>query len=137
VTQILTNLVGNALRFVPERGHVALSAHLVHDVGPAPVRADESLGWSPRQHDAGPWVRISVADDGPGIPEAELGRIFQRRRTGSAAPVNERVPGGSGLGLAIARELVQRQGGEIWADSTPGRGTTFHFTLPVAHPAHR
>jgi histidine kinase len=64
---------------------------------------------------------------GPGIPAEELSRIFERywhRERG-------RRPGGHGLGLAIARGIVDALGGRIWAESTPGEGSTFHFTVPL------
>ena len=71
-------------------------------------------------------VCIAVTDDGPGIPEADLERIFERfyrvRGSGSA---------GSGLGLAIARGLVELHGGRLSVESTPGQGSTFRIALPV------
>lgn len=105
VGHIFHNLVGNALAHTPRGGTVRLSA----------------------QADAGS-VRFGVADSGAGIPAEHLPRIFERfyRVPGS------RSRGGAGLGLAIAREIVVAHGGQIDAASLPGRGTTFHFTLPVA-----
>jgi signal transduction histidine kinase len=71
-------------------------------------------------------VEISVADDGPGIAAGDLEHVFERFwQSGKGRE------GGSGLGLAIARELVAAHGGRIWAESVPGRGTTFTFTLPA------
>ena len=70
-------------------------------------------------------------DDGRGIPEADRARLFERRYTGRYNDEDSNLPGGSGLGLAIARELVQRQGGEIWVESEEGQGSSFYFTLPV------
>ena len=70
-------------------------------------------------------MRISVADDGPGIPAEDQQRIFERfyRVSGAGA-------GGTGLGLAIARALVELHGGRLWVESTPGEGSTFFVTLP-------
>jgi signal transduction histidine kinase len=68
-----------------------------------------------------------VTDDGPGIPSEELAHLFDRFWRGRGARAE-----GSGLGLTIARELVRAHGGEIWAESAPGHGATFHFTLPQA-----
>ncbi|HEY3111578.1 MAG TPA: ATP-binding protein, partial [Chloroflexota bacterium] len=88
----------------------------------------------------------SVADDGPGIPADELGKLFDRFQRGTAARV--RHVGGSGLGLAICRGIVEAHGGRIWAESPvgggasagrlpPGRGTAVRFTLPIARRAGR
>jgi two-component system sensor histidine kinase KdpD len=73
-------------------------------------------------------VRISVADEGPGLNDQELSRIFEKYFRG--AGTRELVPG-IGMGLAIAREIVTAHGGRIWAESSPGRGTRLSFTLPV------
>jgi NtrC-family two-component system sensor histidine kinase KinB len=71
-------------------------------------------------------VRFDVADDGAGIPAEHLARIFDRFYQ---VPGRER--GGSGLGLTLAKEIVEAQGGSIGVESAPGRGSRFHFTLPV------
>ena len=88
----------------------------------SPVRAERLDGQ----------VRCSVSDTGPGIPEDQLPHIFEpfwqaTKRTGE----------GAGLGLTIARAIVQAHGGEIWADTTPGAGTTFYFTLPTTDAGQR
>lgn len=72
------------------------------------------------------WVRFSVADDGPGIPEAEKDRLFEVFERGSEASGQ-----GTGIGLAVCRRIVERHGGEIDVSSEEGAGTTFHFTLPA------
>ena len=104
VLQVLANLCGNAVKFTPSGGRVE-------------VRAE----------DAGGAVRVSCADTGPGIAADDLPHVFDRfwqaRSTRRA---------GAGLGLAIARGIVEAHGGAISADSTPGEGSTFAFTLPVA-----
>ena len=104
VTWILTNLIANALRYTDREGHIQLSAVAV-----------------------GPQVHVSVSDDGAGIPYEYQSRIFDKfvRADGGKT-------GGSGLGLAICKEIVRAHGGTIWLDSTPGRGTTFTFTLNTA-----
>jgi signal transduction histidine kinase len=103
VLQVLGNLLGNAVKFTPEGGAVQ-------------VRADRLDGF----------VRFAVADTGAGIAEDELSHVFDRfwqaRRSRD---------GGAGLGLAIARGIVKAHGGEMWAESEPGRGSTFSFTLPA------
>lgn len=74
---------------------------------------------------------VSVADRGVGIPEKELPRVFERFYQGRRGGFH-RGHVGLGLGLYIAREIVERHGGVIWAESTPGKGSTFYFTLPLA-----
>ena len=105
VLQVLSNLVGNAIKFTPVGGRVTL-----------------------RARDDGGKVRLTVSDTGSGIPAEELPHIFDRHWH-KQRNARER---GTGLGLAIARGLVEAHGGEIWAESEPGRGSDFHFTLPVA-----
>jgi len=101
---VFANLISNALRHTPAGGSVTVAAE-----------------------PAGPRVRFSISDTGAGIPAEHLARVFDRFF---------RVPGstgaGAGLGLSIAREIVEAHGGEIRADSTPGRGATFWFTLPTS-----
>ena len=110
LAQILTNLVSNAVKYSPAGGAVILS-----------VQAGEGV------------VRVSVADDGLGIPGEEMPRLFGRfHRISDPA---RREIGGSGLGLYITKGLVELQGGRIWAESAgPGQGSTFHVELPVAAP---
>jgi signal transduction histidine kinase len=100
--RILANLVGNALKY----------SH-----GAVVVRAEHANGE----------VRIAVADQGAGVAADDLPRLFQRYYRG------QRHEGeGLGLGLFIVRKLVEAHGGRIWAESRPGEGATFTFTLPVA-----
>jgi two-component system sensor histidine kinase KdpD len=77
----------------------------------------------------GQQVRISVTDQGPGLSEQELSRVFEKYYRG--AGTRELVPG-IGMGLAIARDIVVAHGGRIWAESSPGQGSRFSFTLPPA-----
>jgi two-component system sensor histidine kinase BaeS len=78
-------------------------------------------------------VEITVRDTGTGIPPEDLPYIFDRFwRADRSRARDERWPGGTGLGLSIAQSLTQAQGGRIWAESQPGRGSTFRFTLPLA-----
>jgi two-component system, OmpR family, sensor histidine kinase BaeS len=103
--QVVTNLLGNALKFTPPGGRVTLQA------GPA-----------------GGQARVSVADTGPGIAADELPRIFDRFWRGrQAAGV-----AGTGIGLAVVAELVRAHGGTVTATSTPGQGTQLVVTLPRA-----
>lgn len=107
VQQVITNLVHNAIKFTPAGGSIT-------------VRAEQGE----RTPDA---VIISVIDTGEGIPAEDLPRIFERFYKVDRA----RSAGGTGLGLAIAKHTVQAHGGEIWAESTEGKGSAFSFTLPV------
>ncbi|RJX29392.1 MAG: HAMP domain-containing protein [Desulfarculus sp.] len=105
ITWVLTNLIGNALRYTHAGGHVRVGAE----------RAANSL-------------RVWVSDDGIGIPLEEQTRIFEK----FVKLENSEHLGGSGLGLALCKELVRAHHGTIWVDSEPGRGATFTFTLPLA-----
>jgi signal transduction histidine kinase len=108
VAQILANLVGNALKFTPAGGVVELSVAPEHD-----------------------FVRFTVSDSGPGVPAAELPRLFDRYYQACDGAQKRQ---GLGLGLSISKTLVEAHGGRIWAESRPGAGATFHFTLPAATP---
>jgi NtrC-family two-component system sensor histidine kinase KinB len=102
VSWVLTNLVANALHFTPRGGNIQLSAEAF-----------------------GPFIQISVRDDGPGIPYEYQSKIFDK----FVQVKSNQVLGGSGLGLAICKEIVRAHGGTIWVDSAPGAGSAFHFTL--------
>ncbi len=105
LTQVLLNLVGNAIKFTDE-GEVSLQA-----------RASD-----------GAFV-VSVSDTGPGISEADQRTIFEEFQQADSS--STRKKGGTGLGLTISRRIVELHGGRLWVESTPGRGSTFSFTLPV------
>ncbi|MDQ6802995.1 MAG: GAF domain-containing sensor histidine kinase [Acidobacteriota bacterium] len=104
VLQVLSNLIGNAMKFTPKGGMISL-------------RADAQ----------GDRVLFTVADNGPGIPKENLKDIFNPYWQAKRA---ERL--GAGLGLPIAKGIVEAHGGQIWVESEQGRGTKFFFTLPVA-----
>jgi signal transduction histidine kinase len=106
--RILGNLISNALKFSPPDGAVTVRAE----------RQSVSL------------ARISVIDTGDGIAPEELRRIFRPFEQGP-----NRARNGVGLGLSIVRELVRLHGGRVTAESTPGKGSRFHFTLPLFIPA--
>ena len=103
--QVLTNLIQNAIKFTPTRGDVRVES-CVQDSA----------------------VQISVSDTGCGIPPHELDRVFDRFYRGESVPTEDR---GSGLGLPIAKSLVELHGGRIWAESVPGQGSRFFFTVPI------
>ncbi|MEJ0098677.1 MAG: ATP-binding protein [Pseudomonadota bacterium] len=104
VLQVLQNLLGNAIKFTPAGGSIR--------VGCEPCDA----GW-----------KVSVTDTGPGIAPEHIETVFERFRQG--ARLDRR---GLGLGLYISRCLIEAQHGKIWAESTPGQGTTVSFTLPAS-----
>ena len=108
VEQVLHNLVENAVTHTPEGGTVTLTATAV---------------------DAG-FVRVSVIDTGPGMERDALDAVFERFYR--LDPSRARATGGAGLGLTIAKQLVEAHGGRIWAESEPGRGSTFLFELPLS-----
>ncbi|MBV9791011.1 MAG: histidine kinase [Chloroflexi bacterium] len=119
VRQILSNLLSNAIKYSPEGGEVVLHASVLQK----PPASAPSLPPEPA-------LLISVRDQGIGIPQHELSRIFERfYRVDNS---NTRRIGGTGLGLAITRALVELHGGRIWVESTPGEGSTFYVTLPLA-----
>jgi signal transduction histidine kinase len=105
ITQVLMNLVGNAIKFT--------------DVGEVGVRVGAPNGM----------FVASVADTGPGIPEDQQQRIFEEFQQVDSS--STRRKGGTGLGLAIAKRIVELHGGRIWVESTMGKGSTFSFSLPV------
>ncbi len=107
VEQVLANLIENAVKYCPERSDVRVTAEA----------ADEA-------------VRVIVEDDGPGIDEKHLPRIFERFYRVDAG--RSRDLGGTGLGLSIVKNLVEAMGGRISVDSAPGKGSRFKFTLPRA-----
>jgi len=80
-------------------------------------------------------IDVAVADTGPGISAEDLSRVFERFYRVDES--RSRDDGGTGIGLAIARSVVEAHGGRIWADSEPGRGSTFTFELPIAPGAGR
>ncbi|MCL7964304.1 MAG: ATP-binding protein [marine benthic group bacterium] len=107
--QVLSNLLDNAVRYAPDASPIRLTA---------------------RPDDFG--VRFEVADEGPGIPSAQLERVFERFYRVDAA--RSREAGGTGLGLSIVKHLVAAHGGEVGIDSALGEGTRAWFVIPGSHP---
>lgn len=113
--QVVLNLVGNAIKFT-HQGEVVVTVRL------AGREADRAS------------LEVCVSDTGIGIPPDKLERVFEAFEQADASTT--RNYGGTGLGLAIVRRLMQLMGGQVWAESTPGEGSRFHFTLtlPLAQP---
>ncbi|RPJ19281.1 MAG: HAMP domain-containing protein [Chloroflexi bacterium] len=107
ITQVLTNVLDNALRHTPDGGKIILSAKEVNGQ-----------------------IELAVHDSGPGLKAEELDRIFQRFYRTDASRQREDYPGGSGLGLAIAKSIVQAHGGQVFAESETGEGLKVIVTLP-------
>jgi two-component system sensor histidine kinase GlrK len=105
--QVLKNLLGNAIKFAPEGGTITVAAGVQSGV-----------------------IQVSVTDNGPGISGDQVQLIFEKFRQ-VPSPGTPMVKG-TGLGLAIVKQIITAHGGKVWAESKPGRGSTFHFTLPLS-----
>ena len=105
LTQVLINLVGNAIKFT--------------DVGEVAIKAEANDGS----------FHVSVCDTGPGSSAADQAKLFQEVQQADNAITRKK--GGTGLGLAISKRIIEMHGGRIWVESQPGQGSTFAFTLPV------
>jgi signal transduction histidine kinase len=101
---VLSNLVGNAIKFTPERGGINVRAEAVDTE-----------------------IRVTVSDTGPGIPSDQLANVFDRYWQARRSDQE-----GSGLGLFIAKGIVEAHGGKIWTEARAGAGATFIFILPRA-----
>ncbi len=111
ISQVLTNLIGNAIKFTPKQGRVIVEAKR---------RADEEV------------IEVTVQDTGIGIAKEDLPKLFNKFQQ-----VGERMAsdiGGTGLGLAIAKEIIDLHRGRIWAESEAKQGARFIFTVPTAPP---
>ena len=135
LTQVLTNLMTNAMNYTPAGGVVTVSTQM----GMGDWRlgiGDWGLNPSSPTHNDPPaertWVSFSVSDTGPGIPPGEQARLFERFYRGEAA--RQSGVQGTGLGLAICREIVERHGGRITVESQVGKGSTFTVWLPTMGP---
>jgi two-component system sensor histidine kinase KdpD len=105
ITQVLVNLLSNALKFSPAEGSIQLQGRIVGDK-----------------------LEVTVADRGRGIPEKDLGRVFQKfHRLAESSSVD-----GLGLGLSICKEFVEAHGGRIHLENNRGGGTVARFVLPLA-----
>lgn len=107
LSQIFFNLIDNAIKYSQENRKIKISAH-----------------------EAGKFIQVDIEDNGIGIPENDLSRIFERFYRVDKA--RSREMGGTGLGLSIVKHIVQAHGGEVWVKSALGAGSTFSFTIPKA-----
>jgi len=105
LTQVLLNLVGNAIKFT-DTGEVVIKAAAINES-----------------------FILSVRDTGPGISEADQAKLFQEFQQADNSIT--KAKGGTGLGLAISKRIVELHGGRIWLESQPGQGSTFSLTLPI------
>ncbi len=114
LTQVITNLISNAVKFSPPGGHVYVSVEPVDRL-----------------------VRLCVRDEGPGIPDEFRTRIFTKFAQADSSDTRQK--GGTGLGLVIAKEIVEHHGGRLWFESEIGQGTSFYVDLPAmaAEPRRR
>ena len=105
LSQVLLNLVGNAIKFT--------------DAGEVTIRASAATGS----------FTVAVHDTGPGISEFDQARIFQEFQQADSS--STRTKGGTGLGLSIARKIIEMHGGRLWVELTLGNGSTFSFSIPI------
>jgi two-component system, NtrC family, sensor histidine kinase KinB len=120
VRVVITNLLGNGIKYTPEGGRVLLSVEHV-------IRPD--------QPNAPGVIALTVEDSGPGIPEDEIDKIFEKFYRGRATQGQKVV--GNGLGLPLAREIATLHGGEIQVASTVGQGSKFTFLLPAVETSRK
>ncbi len=114
LTQVIVNLVNNAIKFSPEGGKITIATELL----PATKKRKRAC------------IKVGVTDQGPGIPKKYLDVIFEK--FGQVLETDDgNKPSGTGLGLTISREIIHHLGGRIWVVSKPGKGATFYFELPA------
>ena len=131
IARVLSNLAYNAIRFTPSGGAATVDFDVVFRQEASEVIQTEPKGDGLNCPEPYPVeVVIRVRDTGPGIDQSDLPFIFDRFYKGTRR-ADARGQPGSGLGLAIAKEIVESHGGRIWAESNPGAGSVFCFTLPV------
>jgi PAS domain S-box-containing protein len=124
LAQIFTNLLSNAHKYNPVGGRIRVGMRIVDEAAAAHMAQDGAHG---------PWMVVSVVDNGIGIAPEDQEHLFTRFYRVSS-PETQGI-GGTGLGLHITRSLVELQGGAIWVESAAGQGSTFSFSLPLARHA--
>ena len=129
VTQVLVNLVDNAVKFSPPGGPITVGVRLEPTL---PADAPRAVAAALGPARAGPFAAVRVADLGPGVPEPEKLRVFEKFR--QAHHGSKRAGAGVGLGLAISAEIVRAHAGAIWAADNHPSGSVFAVLLPLAPP---
>lgn len=149
LAQVTINLLGNAIKYTPDTGQIVI--RLYAEAPPeqaaalAPKRKSKSVATPEADgvHTTGAgakpecgWVHLEISDNGIGIKQEDLGKLFQRFSTlgditKHRSDKNAFMAGGTGLGLSIVQGIVQAHGGRIWVDSEFGKGSTFHVRLPA------
>lgn len=114
VTQVVVNILSNAIKFSPMGATITIRAKRIQ-----------------KENDALDWLLVRIRDEGVGIPEAELQAIFEQFIQSSKT---KNGSGGTGLGLSICREIIAAHGGRIWAENNPDKGASFCFELPCKKP---
>jgi signal transduction histidine kinase len=117
IEQVLINIVSNAIKFTPDKGTISIDAHPLGNDSDTP---DGVMGY----------IEISVADTGVGIPGEHRKHLFEKFYQVEDS-LSQNKQAGTGLGLAISKGIVEAHGGKIWFESKQGKGSTFHFTLPI------
>ena len=115
VSQVITNLISNAIKFTPEGGKIYFT------ISKQDIQLGEPLK-------AVPALKVEVCDEGMGVPENELKKVFDKFVQSSKTNTNS---GGTGLGLSICQEIIKGHQGIIWADTHPNRGAIFSFAIPI------
>jgi len=114
--QVIANLLHNAITFSLKEGEIRIEAEALEDEG-----SGEPNGW----------ILVRVSDQGVGIEEKDLARVFEKFNQGSSDTLRDK-PKGTGLGLPISKEIITHYGGDMWVESQKMNGSTFFFTLPAA-----
>jgi signal transduction histidine kinase len=120
VRQIMSNLLGNAIKSTPSGGTIAISTSIYQENGDVPLEEESTP----------PFLMISVQDSGGGIANKDLERVFERFYR-AERPLIEGL-GETGVGLSIVKSLVEAHGGQVWVESEIGDGSVFRFTLPIS-----
>jgi signal transduction histidine kinase len=122
IHSVIQNLITNSIKFSNANGKVVLRSRVPQTYTHNRNQSDQ---------DNRQWLEISVSDNGIGIPEEILPKLFKLNgQYSQAGTANEP---GTGLGLVLCHEMVEKNGGRIWAESIAGQGTTFVFTLPLSN----
>jgi len=135
IRQVVSSLVSNAVKFTPDRGRVGVAVRR----GPLAAHGAEAPGVQPPGDGrdvvggdaAAPAIQLVVSDSGIGISRDQVAKIFEPFFQVDSS--STRAFGGTGLGLTLAKAYVEAHGGRIWVDTTPGQGSTFTATFPLAH----